>query len=57
MLNPSINNDENIVRNSQDFDEQDDFLNEPLLVQNEEEEKVEDDVVPDPTLYEEPQKV
>lgn len=32
MLNPSINNDDNIVPNSQDFDEQDDFLNEPLLV-------------------------
>ena len=56
MLNPSINNDENIVPNSQDFDEQDDFLNEPLLVQNEKE-NVEDDVVPDATLYEEPQKV
>jgi hypothetical protein len=31
MLNPSINNDDNIVLNSQDNEEQDDFLNEPLL--------------------------
>jgi hypothetical protein len=31
MMNPSINNDDNIVVNSQDFEKQDDFLNEPLL--------------------------
>ena len=53
MMNPSINNDDNIVVNSQDFEEQDDFLNEPLLGQNEEEQKGEDDVFPDPILPEE----
>lgn len=56
MLNPSINDDTNIVMNSRDFDEQDDFLNEPLLDQNEEE-KFEDDVIVDPNLQKEPQKV